>query len=204
MNKKIAGAIVAVTVVGIMVAGGIYMYNQNNVVDEPPSSIQQEVELPEQDNKQVDKIQIDEEDGSVTAIVDGEAFAAESSTPEEGTKTDEESIYDLGKEMGLSDEAINSVLEEDKTEEPSKPAETPQTSKPSDNTSSKPETNTPPANTKPSTGGNGTSSDKVDENGNTVWQGEDPFKDTQGFGGTDEIIDGDGTVPEGDKGIKFN
>lgn len=202
MNKKIAGAIVAVTVVGVIVAGGVFMYNQNNIVDTPPSSVQQEVELPEEDNKQVDKIQIDEEDGSVTAIVDGEAFAGESSTPEEEAQTPDESTYDLGKEMGLSDEAINSVLEEDKAdtskEETSKPTQTPPTSKP--------ETVTPPpSSTKPSTDGDNTApSDKTDENGNKVWQGEDPFKDVNNNTGETEIIDGDGTVPEGDKGIKFN
>lgn len=210
MNKKVTGIIVGVTLVAIIGAGGVYIKSQNDYYAvQPPAIVQQEeqqsskVQLPEQDNSIVENIEI-EDDGSVTAIVDGEAFAAD--PVEEDTRTAEEATYDLGKEIGLSDEeiaeALGKPIPDSRVEEPN--TGTPSTSTPENppaqNNNSSGQQNTQAPDTTPSDGKN----NKFDEAGNPLWTGEDPFADAKGGGGVDEIINGDGTVPEEDKGIKFD
>lgn len=210
MNKKLTGIVIGITLVAIIGASGAYIYSQNRdieVIDNPPVILQEDIELPEKDNTEVENIQI-EDDGSMTAIIDGEAFAAD--PVEEDNKTVEESTYDLGKELGLSDEEIAEAIGQDipdnRVETPS--TETPSTSTPENplaqNNNSNGQQNTETPDPKPSNGENDIKSGDTDETGNKVWTPPEGFIAPGDTSDVDMVEGpGDGTIGPGGENIHF-
>lgn len=216
MNKKVAGAVIAITAVALIGAGAVYILNQDDYIVEQPPVVQEEVvdvQVPENDTSIIENIEIDEE-GNVTAIVDGEAFAADSV---EDTRTDEEAAYDLGKELGLTDEEIAEVLGkpipdsrvETNTNDNVEDNNNGQQEAVENNNVAEPENNQAVDNSNneiSNSEGNLTPGLKENKNNESsegnVWTGEDPFSDVNNYvpevEGTGEVIE-----HESDDHIKF-
>ena len=64
------------------------------------------IPVPPIDNREVENVVITDE--NVSAVVGGEAFGAD--IPEKDTRTTDEKIVDLGREMGLPDDMIEGIL----------------------------------------------------------------------------------------------
>ena len=128
-KKKIIGASVTVAVVALIATGAVYLskdwsYSVVDTPENPNTEVVEEIDTPVESGAETEsEVELDtdqkvenikvHEDGTVTAIVDGEAFAdgIGSNDISGYTLTEEEKIiYENAKKKGLPDEVILSTI----------------------------------------------------------------------------------------------